>query len=106
MAKHYSKAGRRLRQILKSHQRFKQSLNERLNQLNADYENVSERLRFFHVAIIALMDDGSEPDHWLLGATMTQHTLQQSIDKIAQQIERTRQWGSNHDQKQQSPTIV
>ena len=93
MAKCNSKAGRRLRQTKKSHQRFKQSLDRRLNQLNADYENVSERLRFFHAAIIALMDDGSEPDHWLLGATMTQHTLQQSIDKIAEQIEHTRLWG-------------
>lgn len=92
MARCNSKAGRRLRQTLKSHQRFKQSLNRRLNQLNADYENVSERLRFFHAAIIALMDDGSEPD-WLLGAVMTQQTLQQSIDKVAEQIEHTRLWG-------------
>ena len=82
MAKRKSKATRQLRQF----QRVKRELSAKLTQLDDDLYNLLQSHQFYQQAVIALIEENTEPEYWMIGALTTQRWLMQSGEQLLSQL--------------------
>ena len=88
MTKRNSTLGLRLRKTIKSHQQFKQSLNERLMVFDDQLHNLLASYRFYDCAIRHMTepDHLEESDDWHFVLFLHQQYLQQQADKVMEEL--------------------
>ena len=87
MAKRKSKATQQLRQF----QRAKRELSAKLTQLDDDLYNLLQSHQFYQQAVIALVEENTEPDYWVIGALTTHRWLRQSGEQLLNQLTQAKQ---------------
>jgi hypothetical protein len=58
------------------------TLQEQLAGLDDELHNLLQGHRFYEQAMVALVNDNTEPESWLIGAMVTQQLLQQSGEQL------------------------
>ena len=91
MARKHHKSGRRLSQIKKSQQHFKQELRDRLSLLDDHVYNLTQGQQFYQQALISLANSEQELD-WQIGALVVHQQLRLYGDQLLQQLTDLRQW--------------
>ena len=95
MAKKHSKTNARLRKTLnqqqRQFQRVKKELSAKLTQLDDDLYNLLQSHQFYQQAVIALVEENTEPEYWVIGALTTQRCLRQSGEQLINQLSQARQ---------------
>ncbi|ODS22802.1 hypothetical protein AB835_12285 [Candidatus Endobugula sertula] len=82
MSKRKSKATQQLRQF----QRVKKELSAKLTQLDDDLYNLLQSHQFYQQAVIALVEENTEPEYWVIEALTTQRWLRQSGEQLINRL--------------------
>ena len=65
---------------------LKQATGSQLVALGDELDNLLQAQLFYHEAMLALMDAGDDPEHWLIGAILAKRWLRESGENLRQQL--------------------